>query len=84
MVPASGRDVGTTPFQLDDFTVARTPANFRQADLARAVRAVKSAGLDVVRTEIGPDGKIVLIHASEVTSTPASPFDEWKAKRDAR
>lgn len=64
--------------------MARTPATFRQADVARAVRAVKAAGLDVVRTEIGPDGKIVLVHASEVTSEPANPFDEWKAKKDAR
>jgi hypothetical protein len=40
-------------------------------------------GLTVIRTEIFPDGRIVLVHAAPV-EVPASPFDEWKAKRDAR
>jgi hypothetical protein len=64
--------------------MARGPASFKQADVTRALRAVKAAGLDVVRTEIGTDGKIVLHHHSEVSSEPATPFDEWKAKHDAR
>lgn len=64
--------------------MAARPATFKQADLARAVKAVRAAGLDVVRTEIGADGKIVLHHHSEVTSEPATPLDEWRAKRDAR
>lgn len=63
--------------------MARGPATFKQVDITRALRAVKAAGLDVVRTEIGADGKIVL-HHSEVSSEPATPFDEWKAKHDAR
>lgn len=63
-------------------SVARTPPAFRQSDVTRAMKAAKACGLDVVRTEIGPDGRIVLIHAAEVTSA-ASPFDEWKAERHA-
>lgn len=62
--------------------MARGPATFKQADLTRAVKAARAAGLDVARTEIMPDGTIRLIHSAEVTSTPATPFDEWKAKRD--
>lgn len=42
-------------------------------------------GLLVVRTEIYPDGRIVLFHTEELPSSTASnPYDDWKAKRDAR
>lgn len=58
-------------------------AHFRQADLTRAVRAARAGGLAVVRTEIEPDGRIVLIHAA-AAEPPATPFDEWRARRDAR
>lgn len=34
----------------------RRPAQFTQADIARAIRAVKAAGLPVVRIVIRPDG----------------------------
>jgi len=64
--------------------MSRGPAKFKQADLTRAVKAARAAGLDVARTEIMPDGTIRLIHQAEVTSVVESPFDEWKAKRDAR
>jgi hypothetical protein len=62
--------------------MARTPANFKQTDMVRAVKAALAAGLDVVRTEISPDGTIRLIH-SDCSPVPASPFDEWKQKRHA-
>jgi hypothetical protein len=46
---------------------------------------VTESGLLVVRTEIFPDGRIVLFHVDEHTSSAATnPFDEWKARRDAR
>lgn len=59
-------------------------ATFRQADLTRAVKAARAAGLDVARIEINPDGKIVLEQSRETISGPSNAFDEWKAKRDAR
>lgn len=59
-------------------------ATFTQADLTRAVKAVRAAGLDVARVEIGTDGKIVLVQSTETISGPQSPLDEWKAKRNAR
>lgn len=62
--------------------MARTPANFKQTDMVRAVKAALAAGLDVVRTEVLPDGTIRLIH-SDCSPVPASPFDEWKQKRHA-
>ncbi|URW76421.1 hypothetical protein M9980_04155 [Sphingomonas donggukensis] len=59
-------------------------ATFRQADLTRAVKAVRAAGLDVARVEIDTDGKIVLVQSKETISDQMSPLDQWKAKRDAR
>ncbi|UYY78433.1 hypothetical protein [Sphingomonas sp. R1] len=57
---------------------------FRQADLVRAIRASRKGGLEIARTEIGPDGRIILFHAAAADETaPASPFDAWKASRDA-
>ena len=60
--------------------MARTPATFKQADMVRAVKAARAAGLDVARTEIAPDGTIRLIH-SDCYQVPLSPFDEWKENR---
>lgn len=62
---------------------AARKAPFRQIDVTRAVRAALASGLQVVRTEIAPDGRIVLIHAADA-APPINPFDAWKAKHDAR
>jgi hypothetical protein len=61
--------------------MARGPLLFKQADLVRAVKAVRTAGLEVERTEISPNGRIVLVHkpkdpqSREITN----PYDAWKA-----
>ena len=57
-------------------------AAFTQAELTRAIRAAKSAGMAVARCEISPDGRIVLSEAAEPPAPDA--FDEWKAKRGNR
>lgn len=59
-------------------------ATFTQADVTRAAKALRAAGLDVVRTEIAPDGKLVFVHNQETISDQASALDQWRAKRDAR
>ena len=63
--------------------MARALASFKQADLMRAVKAVQACGLAVVRTEIGSDGKIVLVHEG-AGALPIAPLDQWRNKRDAR
>ncbi len=63
--------------------MSRGRVTFRQHDLARALRAAAKAQVVVSRTEITPDGRIILFHAHELPAA-ATPFDEWRARRDAR
>jgi hypothetical protein len=53
--------------------MARTPAGCKQDDLTRASRAADVAGKTLKRTEIRPDGTIVLVHdeAPEPEPQPA-------------
>lgn len=44
----------------------KAPATFKQADITRAVKAVRAMGLEIVATVIGPDGSIRLEHGPEV------------------
>ena len=45
--------------------MARAPSTFRQADITKAVKAVRLAGVDIVRVEVAKDGRIVIITAAE-------------------
>ena len=54
-----------------------------QAAIARALKGARAAGLKVSRVEI-EGGKIVLYSGEDVRPEPASDFDVWRAKRDAR
>lgn len=58
--------------------VAKTSATFRQADLVRAVKAARAAGLPVTATQITPDGTIKLIH-TENRASPLSDYDRFEA-----
>jgi hypothetical protein len=58
-------------------------AKFTQADLQRALRAAKAEGIPIERIEIEP-GKIIVITRNAEGADPSSPFDEWRAKRNAR
>jgi hypothetical protein len=57
----------------------RAPSNFRQQDVARAIRAAKGSGLDIARVEVDPKtSKIVLVVKGDDTDTKieVNPFDE--------
>lgn len=56
---------------------------FRTTDLTRALKGASAGGLKVARVEIDLDGKIVIVSEGE-RREPATVFDDWKAKRDAR
>ena len=62
-----------------DQAVARSSSTFKQADLVRAVKAVRAAGLAVMATQIAPDGTIRLIHTETVTP-PSSDYDRFEAE----
>ena len=57
-------------------------ASFTQAEVTRAIKAAKAAGMVVTRCEIGPDGSIVLTESTTTPETDA--FASWKAKREGR
>jgi hypothetical protein len=55
----------------------------RKADIERALKAAQSAGFPVARFEIEGE-KIVIYSSAGVRHEPASDFDVWREKRNAR
>jgi hypothetical protein len=53
------------------------PCTFREADLTRALKAAKKAGVDVARCEIDKTGKIVLVLGKEGGNIEANEWDQW-------
>src|SRR5262249_44526848 len=55
----------------------RRPSNFRQQDVARAIAAAQSRGLDIARVEVDPVTKkiVMVMKDSTVTETNINPFD---------
>ena len=53
------------------------PSNFRQRDVARAIKAAKASGLDIQRIEVDPKtARIVLVVKNDDASeTKINPFD---------
>lgn len=51
-------------------------AIFREADVSRALKGAKKAGLEVARVEIDRDGKIILV-AGAKCQTDEVPGNEW-------
>lgn len=66
--------------------MARRASLFTQADVERAVKAARNAGMDVGALEITKDGTIrVIVGALMAESlTVTTPLEKWKAERDAR
>ena len=48
------------------------PATFKETDLTRALRAARKAGADVMRVEVGRDGRIVLVLKVATTCSPST------------
>ena len=63
--------------------MARTPSNFKQRDVTRALRAAKAAGIEVGRFEIG-GGKIIIIPAGGAPSVPTDELDQELTEFEAR
>jgi len=56
-------------------TVARTPANITQADVARAIRAAKQTGAAEVEVRIG-NRSVIIIRLSPSTGTEAPGLEQ--------
>lgn len=58
--------------------MSRGAATFRQRDAEALIRAVKAAGEQVYRVEVGKDGRIIIITSRENAEppAPANPWDE--------
>jgi hypothetical protein len=56
----------------------RRPSNFRQQDVARAVAACQSCGLDIGRVEVDPRTSkisVVMKDGTPATETDVNPYD---------
>lgn len=57
--------------------MAARKATVTQTELKRYLTAYKDAGIPVGRTEIGPDGTVVIHSANDV---PPTTINDWDAK----
>lgn len=58
--------------------MARRSCTFRQRDVEAAVKAVRTAGCDVARVEIGKDGRITIVTSQpQVASEQDTGGNEW-------
>lgn len=53
-----------------------------QAEISRAVKAVRASGLPVARVEV--DGTKIIVLTGQEAAEPTSAVAEWRRKRDAR
>lgn len=53
----------------------RPPSPFKQADITKAVKAVRSAGVDILRVEVDPNGKVVIVTATEAEQREDNSWD---------
>lgn len=59
----------------------RGKCTFKQSDLTRALKATKAAGVNVVKIEIEPDGKMVVVLSDNkedlgTADTSGNPWDK--------
>jgi hypothetical protein len=56
--------------------MGRRVCAFRQADVRRAVQAVRQAGIEIARVEIDREGKIIIVSVTPNTSQTTE-LDGW-------
>lgn len=62
--------------------MGRGPSSFKQSDVVRAAKALQASGLEILRTEIMPDGRLIFIHKAEADAPPVvDAYEVWKTSR---
>ena len=59
--------------------MAARSLSFRQADVSRALKGAKSAGMDVGRIEIAPGGRMILWPKGDSTIEAEDVLAKWEA-----
>lgn len=59
--------------------MARGPTTFRQRDATALIKAARAAGCDVLRVEVGKDGRIIVVTAGSDVATLPSPEEAREA-----
>ena len=54
-----------------------------QAAISRALKGAQAAGIKIGRFEV-EGGKVVIYSSGDIRPEPASDFDAWRMKRNAR
>ncbi|WP_395832045.1 hypothetical protein [Elstera sp.] len=55
-----------------------------QAQIARAVKAVKAAGMTPTQVQVAPDGTVTVATGPAGAPAPLSPLDAWLTQDAAR
>ena len=64
--------------------MSRGTASFRQADLVKALKAAKAAGVEVARITV-KDGQITMeFVTTDGSKEPLTPLDRWLAQHGVR
>lgn len=56
-------------------------SKFRQADISRAIKGAKAAGMPVSKIEIDVDGRIVITSEVPQVYSPRDEYTAWKQGR---
>ena len=62
--------------------MANRPAQFRQADVKRAVKGARAAGLDVAKVVVAPDGQISIFIGTDHNDRADAALNEWMTARE--
>jgi len=57
--------------------MSRGPHSFKQGDVTRAIKAVRAAGVEVLRVEVDKAGKIVVVTAGKGENQAPTEPNEW-------
>ena len=51
----------------------------KASELIKALKAIKTAGLPVVETQIAPDGTIRILHSESISDQSDQALEDWLA-----